>query len=60
MDLLDFIASDNYIPYNRTLAKHIGVEDAIIFGALCGYQRHYKQEEVYLEQQNRMEDTCLS
>ena len=45
MDLLDFIASDNYIPYNRTLAKQIWVENAIIFGALCGYQRHYKQEE---------------
>lgn len=60
MDLLDFIASDNYIPYNRTLAKQIGVENAIIFGALCGYQRHYKQEEFYREQQNIMEDTCLS
>lgn len=60
MDILDIIASDNYIPYNRTLAKEIGVEKAIIFGALCGYQRKFKQQEFFREQQNIMEDTCLT
>ena len=60
MDILDLLASDNYIPYNRTLAKEIGIESAILFGALCGYQRHYKSQEFYREQANIIEDTCLT
>ena len=60
MDLLDFLASDNYIPYNRTLAKQIGLENAILFGALCGYQRQFKQQDFFREQQHIMEDTCLT
>ena len=42
MDLLDFIASDNYIPYNKTLAKQIGVENAIIFGIIFSTYRFIK------------------
>lgn len=60
MDVLDLIASDNFIPVNRTLAKEIGLEVAILFGALCGYQRHYKGEEFYREQDKLIEDTCLT
>lgn len=60
MDILDLLASDNYIPFNRTLAKELGIEPAILFGALCGYQRHYKMQEFFREQANIMEDTCLS
>lgn len=60
MDILDFIASDNYIPYNRTLAKKFGVENAIVFGALCGYQRYYGKQEFFREQAELMNDTCLT
>ena len=60
MDVLDLLSTDNYIPLNRTLAKEIGLESAILFGALCGYQRHYGNEEFYKEQDKLVEDTCLS
>lgn len=60
MDILDLLASDNYIPYNRTLAKELGIEPAILFGALCGYQRHYKMQEFFREQEKIIDDTCLS
>lgn len=60
MDILDLLASDNYIPYNRTLAKEMGIEPAILLATLCGYQRHYKMEEFYREQSNIIEDTCLT
>lgn len=60
MDILDILATDNYIPYNRTLAKELGIESAILFGALCGYQRHYKMQEFFREQEKIIEDTCLT
>ena len=60
MDILDLLASDNYIPYNRTLAKELGIEPAILFGALCGYQRHYKMQEFFREQEKIIDDTCLT
>lgn len=60
MDVLDLLASDNYIPLNKTLMKEIGIESTILLGALCGYQRYYKNEEFFKEQDKLMEDTCLS
>ena len=60
MDVLDLLAQDNYVPYNKTLAKELGIESAILFGTLCGYQRHYKAQEFYREQANIIEDTCLT
>ena len=60
MDILDLLASNNYIPYNRTLARELGIEPAILFGALCGYQRHYGTQEFFREQANIIEDTCLT
>lgn len=60
MDILDLLANDNYICVNKTLAKKIGLENTILFGALCGYQRGFKSEEFYHEQDKIMEDTCLS
>lgn len=60
MDILDILANDNYITLNKTLAKEIGLEPAILFGALSSYQRYYKDEEFYKEQDKIMEDTCLS
>ena len=60
MDILDLMASDNFIMYNKALAKQIGVENAILFGAMCGYQRGFKGEEFFREQEKIIEDTCLT
>lgn len=60
MDTLDLIAGDNFIPLNKTLAKTIGLNEAILFGTLCGYQRQFKGEEFYREQEKIIEDTCLT
>lgn len=60
MDVLDLIASDNYITLNKTLLKKLGIEATILFGALCSYQRYFNGEEFYKEQDKLMEDTCLT
>lgn len=60
MDALDFLAQDNYIIVNKTLIKEIGLENAIVLGALCGYQRYYGINEFYKEQEKMIEDTGLS
>lgn len=60
MDVLDLIASDNYITLNKTLLKKLGVEATILFGALCSYQRYFNGEEFYKEQDKLIEDTCLT
>ena len=60
LNLLDVIASKNYIIYNKTLAKELGVESAIVFGVLCDYQRIFGQEEFYQEQDQICEDTALT
>ena len=60
MDVLDLLASDNYIILNKSLAKEIGLENAILFGALCSYQRIFKEEEFFREQEKIIADTCLS
>jgi hypothetical protein len=60
MDVLDLIASDNYITLNKTLLKKLGIEATILFGVLCSYQRYFNGEEFYKEQDKLMEDTCLT
>lgn len=60
MDVLDLISTDNFILYNKSFAKKHGAENAILFGAMCGYQRGFGQEEFFREQEKIMEDTGLS
>lgn len=60
MDVLDLLANDNYIIYNKTLAKHIGLENAILFGLFCSYQRLYRNQEFYKEQSTLINETCLT
>lgn len=60
MDALDLLAQDNYIIVNKTLIKEIGLENTIVLGALCGYQRGYGVDEFYKEQENMIEDTGLT
>ena len=58
--MVDLLASSNYIIFNKTIAKRIGIENAILLGALCSYQAQFKHEEFYKEQFNIIEDTGLS
>jgi DNA-binding PadR family transcriptional regulator len=47
--------------YNKKLAKELGIDEAILFGSLCGYHTMFNGvEEFYCEQERIMEDTCLS
>ena len=58
--LIKLLAIDNYIIYNKTLAKKIGVENTILLGTLCSLQNNFNQDEFYREEEKLSEDTCLS
>lgn len=60
MDALDLLAQDNYIIVNKTLIKEIGLENSVVLGVLCGYQRGFGNEEFYREQEKIIEDTGLT
>lgn len=60
MSVLHLLAQDNFITYNKVVAKKYGVNTAILLGALCSYQSSFKNEEFYKEQEKIKEDTCLS
>ena len=60
MDALDFLAQNNYIIVNKTLIKEIGLENAVVLGAMCGYQRGFGNEFFYREQEKIIEDTGLT
>ncbi len=59
MDALDLLAQDNYIIVNKTLVKEIGLENAIVLGVLCGYQRTLGND-FYKEQEKIIDDTGLT
>lgn len=60
MNIMDLLASDSYIIYNKEFAKKYSIESAILLGAMCGYQKGFKNEEFYREQDKILEDTSLS
>lgn len=60
MDIIDILANDSYIIYNKEFAKKYGVEEAIMLGAMCSYQKGFKNEEFYREQEKMLEDTSLT
>ena len=60
MDIIDLLAGDSYIIYNKEIAKLYGIEEAILLGAMCGYQKGFKNEEFYREQEKILEDTSLT
>ena len=59
MGILQLLARQNYITYHKTLAKEIGVDEAILFGELCSMSDLYG-EEFFCEQSKLMNDTCLT
>lgn len=60
MDIIDILAGDSYIIYNKEFAKKYGVESAILLGAMCGYQKGFRNEYFYREQNKILEDTALT
>lgn len=60
MELIDILASDNYIFYNKRIAKEYGVDEAILLGALCSYQRSFNSDWFYREEDKIAEDTALT
>ena len=44
MSILKLIASENYITVNKTLIKELGLEEAVLFGALCSEYELWKSQ----------------
>lgn len=42
MDVIDYLASDNYIIVNRSLVKEIGVTESLVIGELASEYRYWK------------------
>lgn len=59
MGILQLLAKENYITYHKTLAKVLGVDEAILFGELCSMSNLYGYE-FFCEQNKLMNDTCLT
>ena len=60
MDLVSLLASDSYIIYNKEFASKYGVEEAILLGAMCSYQKSFNNEEFFREEEKISEDTGLT
>lgn len=60
MDLVSLLASDSYIIYNKEFAGKYGVEEAILLGAMCSYQKSFNNEEFFREEEKISQDTGLT
>lgn len=60
MSVLKLLAQDNFITYSKVVANKIGVNSAILLGALCSYQNSFNNDAFFKEQEKISEDTCLS
>lgn len=58
--ILKLLASENFITYSKIVAKKLGVNVAILLGALCSYQTAFDNEPFYKSQEKISDDTCLS
>ncbi len=45
MDIVSYLASDNYIIVNKTLIKTFGLNEAVMLGELCTEYRHWLKED---------------
>jgi DNA-binding transcriptional regulator GbsR (MarR family) len=59
MGILQLLAKESYIAYSKPLAKVVGIDEAILFGALCSICNIHG-EEFFCQQDRLCEDTCLS
>lgn len=60
MDIIDLLATNNFIIYNKDIAKKYGIEAAILLGAMCSYQKSFKNQEFYRDENEITNDTALS
>lgn len=62
MSLLKLLSKDSYIMYNKTVAKKLGVESAILLGELCSIANIKANEdnEFFFTQDKLSNDTSLS
>lgn len=60
MGVLQLLARENYITYNKALARRVGLEAAIVFGELCSKSNLYGDSEFWCLKENIESDTCLS
>lgn len=60
MDLVSLLATDSYIIYNKEFASKYGVEEAILLGAMCSYQKSFNNEEFFREEEKISQDTGLT
>lgn len=59
MDVLELLASDNFITFSKSIAKKYGVDAAILLGTMCSWQKYFGGE-FYKSQEELKEETCLS
>lgn len=59
MGILKLIASNNFITFNKPLAKIVGVNSAIVFGELCSISSMFDDGEFFYQKERIEEDTCL-
>lgn len=57
---IKLVAANNYISYNKVIAKKFGLEATIVFGELCSIANIYNDKEFYCRKEQIEEDTCLS
>ena len=60
MDIIDILAGDGYIIFNKEFAKKYGLEASVLLGAMCGYQKGFRNEYFYREQSKILDDTTLT
>lgn len=60
MDIIDILAGDGYIIFNKEFAKNYGLEASVLLGAMCGYQKGFRNEYFYREQSKILDDTTLT
>jgi hypothetical protein len=60
MDIIDILSGDGYIIFNKEFAKKYGLEASILLGAMCGYQKGFRNEYFYREQSKILDDTTLT
>lgn len=57
---MKLLAQDNYISYNRDLARRIGPEATIVFGELCSVSNLFGTEDFYCLKEQIIDRTALS
>ena len=60
INLIKLLSQKNYIMYNKEIAHKIGIESAILLGAMCSYCNSFKNEEFYRNEEEIAEDTALT